>query len=264
VPSTRAIAVDWSGRRDDPHEAIWIAVADDGRLVALDNGFSRAGAVARVIELAGGCDRTAIGIDFAFGFPRWFCERNGWPDGPAAWRAAADHGESRLRECEWPFWGRTGRRNELAPAQLLRQTDLDLRPAAAPKSVFQIGGAGAVGTGSLRGMPHLIELARAGVSVWPFDARPGWPRAVEIYPRLLTGPVVKSRHRERRDHLARALAGQDAVLAERAAGSEDAFDAAVSAVAMARVFASLEALPAAGEPYRIEGRIWRPEVGAAG
>jgi catechol 2,3-dioxygenase-like lactoylglutathione lyase family enzyme len=62
---------------------------------------------------------------------------------------------------------------------------------------FQIGGAGAVGTGSLRGMQHLADLAHAGFSIWPFD-RPGWPLAVEIYPRLFTPGVVKSRHRARR------------------------------------------------------------------
>ena len=36
-----------------------------------------------------------------------------------------------------------------------------------PKSTFQIGGAGAVGTGSLRGMPHLLTLREAGCAVWP-------------------------------------------------------------------------------------------------
>ena len=39
---------------------------------------------------------------------------------------------------------------------------------------FQIGGAGAVGTGSIRGMPHLLTLARNGFGIWPFSE--GWPR----------------------------------------------------------------------------------------
>lgn len=74
----------------------------------------------------------------------------------------------------------------------LRRTDREA-PAIGgirPKSVFQIGGAGAVGTGSLRGMPILKRLRDAGFAVWPFDA-PRWPCVVEIYPRLLTGAVNK-------------------------------------------------------------------------
>jgi hypothetical protein len=47
-------------------------------------------------------------------------------------------------------------------------------------------------------------------------------------------------------------------LIERAAGSEDAFDAAVSALVMA---ASLETLPSLSDDvYRIEGKIWRPRL----
>src|ERR1035438_6219537 len=39
----------------------------------------------------------------------------------------------------------------------------------APKSPFQIGGAGAVGTGTLRGIPELERLHEAGFRVWPFE-----------------------------------------------------------------------------------------------
>ncbi|MEX0750548.1 MAG: hypothetical protein WD359_07030, partial [Dehalococcoidia bacterium] len=52
-------------------------------------------------------------------------------------------------------------------------------------------GAGAVGTGSLRGMPMLHRLHAAGMHIWPYDD-PGYPLVIEIYPRLLTGPVRKS------------------------------------------------------------------------
>ena len=66
---------------------------------------------------------------------------------------------------------------------MLRATDIDCKLAAlipeaeraarvrgiAPKSVFQIGGAGSVGTASLRGMPVLQRLREAGFAVWPFD-----------------------------------------------------------------------------------------------
>ena len=46
---------------------------------------------------------------------------------------------------------------------------------------------------------------------------------------------------------------------ERAAGSEDAFDAAVSALKMAEHGDELETLTATDdEPFDIEGKIWRP------
>ncbi|MDQ5833206.1 MAG: hypothetical protein M3550_09150, partial [Actinomycetota bacterium] len=47
-------------------------------------------------------------------------------------------------------------------------------------------------------------------------------------------------------------------LRERAAGSEDAFDAAVSALSMAEHLSELEGLPRldADDPARIEGAIW--------
>ena len=38
-----------------------------------------------------------------------------------------------------------------------------------PKSTFQIGGAGSVGTGSVRGWPALVRLREAGFAIWPFD-----------------------------------------------------------------------------------------------
>jgi hypothetical protein len=55
---------------------------------------------------------------------------------------------------------------------------------------------------------------------------------------------------------------QEPALRERAAGSEDAFDAAVSAPEMARYVEQFQSLPAlAGDaPQRIEGEIWIPET----
>jgi len=49
-------------------------------------------------------------------------------------------------------------------------------------------------------------------------------------------------------------------LLERAAGSEDAFDAAVSALAMSEHEAELRTLDPPADPvYAIEGKIWQPE-----
>ena len=48
-----------------------------------------------------------------------------------------------------------------------------------------------MGTGSIRGMPMLARLHHAGFHLWPFQAAE-LPLALEIYPRLFTGAVVKS------------------------------------------------------------------------
>jgi hypothetical protein len=252
----QTVAVDWSGRERGAAEAIWFARVRGGALLELENGMDRGDVIEHVIATAAGEPRTAVGLDFAFAFPAWYAEQRGWSTGREIWDAMRDEAETLLAACEPPFWGRPGTRAKQVGAAH-RDSEASLRPV--PKSVFQIGGAGAVGTGSLRGMPHLADLADAGFAIWPFDD-PRWPVALEIYPRALTGPVVKSRHRARREYLARRFGAQDEVMRERAAGSEDAFDAAVSALVMARhqeELAALEELPP-GSPRRLEGAIWTP------
>jgi hypothetical protein len=124
--------------------------------------------------------------------------------------------------------------------------------------VFQIGGAGAVGTGSIRGMPKLLELSRAGFSVWPFDP-PRLPMALEIYPRWLTGRVQKSREISRRLFLATRASREDREVVESAASCEHAFDAAASVLAMAKHASKFEALPRRRDPISLlEGQIWCP------
>ncbi len=82
---------------------------------------------------------------------------------------------------------------------------------------------------------------------------------VEIYPRALTGPVNKSRWVDRREFLNGQFPGQSAAMRERAAGSEDSFDAAASALVMAAHEDQLAALEQLVDPYyAIEGKIWRP------
>jgi hypothetical protein len=252
----QAIAIDWSGRARGAAETIWLARVVGGELVELDNGRERDEVVAHAVAHARDGERTVLGLDFAFGFPAWYAEREGWSTGRDAWQAMAERGDGLLAACEDPFWGRPGR-----PAQQLgaglRATEQAVGGPA--KSVFQIGGAGAVGTGSVRGMPHLATLAHAGFRVWPFDD-PGWPLVVEIYPRLFAPGVVKSQGASRRGFLDERLTGQDPVLLERAASSEDAFDAAVSALALAAHAEELAALPAIdpASAVRLEGAIWRP------
>jgi hypothetical protein len=156
-----------------------------------------------------------------------------------------------------PALGRPGKGNPNLPERRYRRTETEENKAA--KSVFQIGGAGAVGTGSIRGMPHLLTLAEHGFSIWPFDAvQP--PCVIEIYPRGLTGPVNKSRWAARLALLHRRFASQPEAMLERAAGSEDAFDSAVSALVMAKHLDQIARLPATTDPdFAIEGRVWKPQ-----
>jgi hypothetical protein len=137
----------------------------------------------------------------------------------------------------------------------------------APKSVFQIGGAGAVGTASLRGMPGLLRLRSAGFKIWPYDA-PSLktaPLVVEIYTRLMTGAVTKSSEVARTAYLAKKrrenalYVGISRGVLAKARGSEDAFDALVTAMVMVEhrgEFARLRRTE--DEVFRMEGRTWVP------
>jgi hypothetical protein len=158
---------------------------------------------------------------------------------------------------ELPFWTTSEAHARLRPEQMFRRTENDMRlPGVQPKSVLQLVGAGQVGRGSLYGMQALHRLAGAGFRIWPFD-QPGLPQVVEIFPRILTGPVRKNSPSERERYLEAVPIPPD--LRRLAATSEDAFDAAVSAVVMAGGVGELRALPEAPGPgYEVEGMIWRP------
>jgi hypothetical protein len=233
--STRVIAVDWSGRTKAAGPYIWQAEHRDGALVRLHGGRDGRGpTVERLIREAENTPRLVVGLDFAFSTPAWFLRARAVESAYALWQLVETEGESWLARCAPPFWGRAGRRRPQAPdSHHYRRTEREVRALKLPaKSIFQIAGAGAVGTGSVRGMPHLRRLHDEGFSIWPFDP-PGWPRVVEIYPRAFTAAARKSRAVDRRGHLA-GLGGIPGRLRERAAGSPDAFDAAVSAIAMGR------------------------------
>jgi hypothetical protein len=136
----------------------------------------------------------------------------------------------------------------------------------APKSVFQIGGAGAVGTASLRGMPGLLVLREAGSRIWPYD-EPSLkkPLVVEIYTRLMTGAVNKSSEAARTDYLAKKrrenamYAGLSRLVVAKARASEDAFDALVTAMVMTEHRGEFAVLrKTEDEVFRMEGRTWVP------
>jgi hypothetical protein len=240
-----------------------------------------------------------VSLDCCFSYPAWFLAEQGCATVFDFWRhAAAGHGERWLGvECaeadrDLRFWGKPHKR----PAgfcgegyrTMMRQTDWENKIEQAleggdperaakmkgitPKSPFQIGGSGSVGTGSLRAMPWLLKLHHAGFRVWPFeDAALGkdpFPLLVEMYTRLLTGAVKKSNEAARRVYLGsrrRAEPGLYGGLSRpvlaKAHASEDAFDALVCCLEMVRHQAEFAGLRATQDAaLQLEGITWRPGV----
>ena len=255
----KVIAIDWSGATSNSRNHIWLAESEcRGQLTRLEGGRDR-NAIADYLLSLPPCP-TVIGLDFAFSFPRWFLDGLGVTSGIELWRYVADHGEAWLAACEPPFWGRPRRPRPPPRQPLFRLTELAVPRTAgiAPKSIFQIGGAGAVGTGSLRGMPILNQLHLAGARIWPFTDG-NRPVVVEIYPRLLTGAVHKSKRYDREQLLRRHFPNLDGRFVGLAANSEDAFDAAVSALVMSNHADDLTTLPDEHDrQLSMEGRIWHP------
>jgi hypothetical protein len=260
------VAVDWSGAARGAAARIWSAHAHRGELVDLAGGRSREEVVddlvARRLACPGGL---TVGLDFSFALPQWFTLQHGCHCIDDVWDLVAAEGERWLAECAPPFWGRAGRPRPEMPEHLRRAEVLATSGGIAAKSTFQVNGAGSVGTGSLRGMPLLRRLHQGGFSIWPFH--PASPfTVVEIYPRLLTGAVHKRDPVARASYLRRAPWTIAPDLAARMVASEDAFDAGISALVMARHGADLARLRPTQDPVTLlEGDIWRPRAdGAAG
>jgi hypothetical protein len=272
---------------------VWTA----GR-VTLEAGRTREELVEWLIEMARETPRMVVSLDCCFSFPAWFLAEHGCATVFEFWKKVADgQGERWLaRECEEVardvrFWGAPHKRpEEFCGANLhrsMRFTDMDNKitpkmlegdPERAakvrgitPKSPFQIGGSGSVGTGSLRAMPHLLKLHKAGFRVWPFEAArlnatTSQPLLVEMYTRLMTGAVKKSNAEARKVYLAAkkndaVYAGLSRAVMTKALGSEDAFDALVSCLEMVRWRSEFSGLKATkDETLRLEGITWRAGV----
>ncbi|NYF91163.1 hypothetical protein RBB79_16225 [Tunturiibacter empetritectus] len=293
----RVVGVDWSGdkgpgQRRKIWAGVWTASSTGGR-VTLESGRTREELVAWLVEMSRETPRMVVGFDFSFSYPEWFLRELGIGSAPEFWElVASGRGEEWLhRECaDVRFWGRVGsRRHGKKPAEfsgehahrMLRRAETVLKVRAemtdplqvakiagiAPKSVFQIGGAGAVGTASLRGMPGLLVLRAAGFRIWPYDEPSvrSAPLVVEIYTRLMTGAVTKSSEVARTAYLAKKrresalYAGLPRGVVAKARALEDAFDALVTALVMTEhrgEFAELRKTE--DEVFRMEGQTWVP------
>ena len=275
IDVARVIAIDWSGATAEAAQrrGIYAAVCETPEAgVALLGGRPRTEVEGWLARMAEQQEPVVAGLDFSFSYPAWFLRELGCSSAPELWALAERDGERWLREPHAHFWGRrkgsgtpTGHR---APGWLgYRECERAVAARAwgnkrLPLSSFQIGGAGAVGTGTVRGLPMLQRLRAAGWSVWPFDP-PRLPLLVEIYPRALTGPVVKNNAIAREAYLRQARFARLApAIHKEAAESEDAFDALVSGLAMrehADEFVTLQ--ESEDEIEHMEGAIWLPCCG---
>lgn len=254
----RCVAVDWSGSLSGGGGQSWLAAVEGGELVELRGGLTRPAVIDVIAGRRSGGLHLAVGLDFGFSMPAWYVSSWGCASAPEFWEVVAVQGERWLVECPPPFWGRPGRRRDPSGGPAYRRTETAVE--GHPKSVFQVGGAGAVGTGSIRGMPWLSHLRRRGIAVWPFD-RPGDATVMEIYPRLLTGGGPKRQPGWRWAYLEAIGWPLDAGARAAVAASEDSFDAAVSALRMWQARAELGHLQRSNDPLeRLEGRIWAPST----
>jgi precorrin-8X/cobalt-precorrin-8 methylmutase len=213
--------------------------------------------VLRELLAAHGSGRTLIGIDVALGYPVGTADAFGLADpiGEPPWRrmwtalAAAIVDDDRNRNNRFevaarlnraagpgagPFWGRpagswvdgleatkpaTTRRS---PPAELRATELALRAVGRrPMSVWQLMGAGSVGSQTLTAIPVLERLVADGggrVRVWPFATglaapatQPGDVVVAEVWPTAFDPPMPPGTVRDAAQvcHVAVALAAAD-------------------------------------------------------
>lgn len=222
MPFDRVMVVDWSGRatrspRRESKDAIWIGLCESGSEIQV-YVRSRTEAEAFVAARLGEGGRQLVGFDFPMGYPSGLAYRLTGKDSARAlhgWLAerivdAPDNANNRFEVAEainrqlggsGPFWGcpKARPRGNLSPLKLVdyralglaekRRVEVENPPA---KSVWQLLGAGSVGSQALLGIPVVHRLALAsGASIWPFEP-PGPLTLAEVYPSLLAGAVSSS------------------------------------------------------------------------
>jgi hypothetical protein len=234
------VAVDWSARatRATGADSIWIAVLDAPGVPVLANPATRTAAEALLRAcLAERSDRRVlVGIDVALGYPAGTAAALGLPDDEAPWRATWRRIAELLVDDErnannrfevaaalnrsigggaGPFWGcPAGRRYDgLAPTKPstfplaeFRAAERALRAAGRrPMSVWQLAGAGSVGSQTLTAIPVLERLLteHADMAVWPFTTGLAVPSAAtggvvfaEVWPTAFDPPTPAGETRD--------------------------------------------------------------------
>jgi molybdopterin-guanine dinucleotide biosynthesis protein B len=218
----RVIVVDWSGRAtrspmQESKDAIWIGLCESDREVQTYHR-SRAEAESFIAARLNDGGRQLVGFDFPMGYPAGLAGRLTGTDSARAlhgWLAdrivdAPNNANNRFEVADeinrllggpGPFWGcpKARPRPHLPSLKTVdypalglaekRRVEVENPPA---KPVWQLLGAGSVGSQALLGIPVVHRLARsAGAAIWPFDP-PGPLTLAEVYPSLLSRLVVAS------------------------------------------------------------------------
>ncbi|MEY4983773.1 MAG: Molybdopterin guanine dinucleotide synthesis, partial [Pseudomonadota bacterium] len=222
----RVLVADWSASATPATgpgpNTIWVGDAAGDAVQARHFATRRTAEAWITAEIAAARDagrRMLVGFDFALGYPAGFAARlTGQASAPAVWRWLAEHVTDDATNANnrfavaaainarlggaGPFWGvpadaaspaLTVKKPPFPCAGLaeMRAPDTALKGA---KSVWQLAGAGSVGSQSLTGLPVIHRLSQmTGVAVWPFDAPDRIATApvvlAEVYPSLLREAV---------------------------------------------------------------------------
>ncbi len=219
------LMVDWSGGNDrgptPKKDAIWVCAARNG--TANEPVYMRNRQVAEAwildflkTERAAG-RRVLAGFDFAFGYPAGFGRALTGSDDPFAlgqWVTDrvkdSPKANNRFDVAAYintlfdgigPFWG-NGLNRDIAhlPRKGLDRCDHGMQEKRAAEKhakgafpVWQLSGAGAVGSQVLMGLPTLNRLRQAflpDVAVWPFEPLDKPIAVVEIWPSLIAKSVA--------------------------------------------------------------------------
>ncbi|MEO0467681.1 MAG: hypothetical protein AAF216_14160 [Pseudomonadota bacterium] len=204
-PATGANSV-WIGilARDARLKFQFRAVNPDTRTKA------RAFLVDMIGKLLARGDKVLLGFDFALGYPAGTADAANFDtEAVPPWQAMFEFLSSRLKEREdnsraderfavaaslnykisggqFPFWGAMSQRHQSATLgqkktafdsdravaeHRMVESMLRKQPGATPKTVWQLGGQGSVGSQSLMGIPHVatIKSSFEGARLWPFE-----------------------------------------------------------------------------------------------
>lgn len=208
----RYVVVDWSASATPKtgKDSIWSCILDraTGRSVTLNHRTRHAARTYLIDRLVADAGRVLIGFDFPLGYPRGFARAaglHGSPPWAATWQHLArcvrdepDNTSNRfavaaalnatISEGLGPFWGTTAERHvtphlsrtkapgfpHLGLAEF-RSNEMALRATGRyPASVWQLSGAGSVGSQALTGIPVVWALRRHGALahrsvIWPFE-----------------------------------------------------------------------------------------------
>ena len=219
------IVVDWSAKSvpspaRPSADAVWTGIVRYG---IAETAYHRTRALAErhlaealAVEAAAG-RRVLVGFDFPMGYPAGFAARlTGQARASAVWEwlaaritDGADNANNRFAVAAevnnrlggaGPFWGRPSalkipdppftKAVDYAALSLSEFRSVE-RLAKGAKSVWQLMGAGSVGSQSLMGLPMVHRLAQDGAAVWPFDHTAARVVVAEVYPSLLARAVAR-------------------------------------------------------------------------